>query len=503
MVDKRDKNLKSLTEGLLIALALTLIPVSAFSAPKILPGSSCKALKQKVVYQNKTYTCIKSGKKLVWNKGAIVVKPTTTPTPTPTPLVLNWIYKSEVPLIPGTLLDGSPNEVQDNSLNSSFVVQALQNGLPAKGVKVNWVSSDPTSKIIEFSKETDQSGLARIWYFSGADNSQEISVNGLGIEDQKLSIKLNKAPTISPTVGRYVSTYFSAPGYLSKGTNYESFTIKVTPKTSPNNTYYQLITTWQDKNPGDTSFYGGIQQLNCDVAGTNYAVGICDSSRGALNGRLALFSAWTATTSRGVVAPKVVNLGKNARCVNFSHEGSGLSCSVPLDWQVNTMVTWKVEALGTFVENFTRVRSSILIGDSKEFVEFATLDLPDSPNLTTIAPFVEQWAGNEAASCLDVALRELEINSIIFSRNGLDYRPVYAQAMGGLYSETTTRCNNYSIKSTSTGITIKSGGLNNWVDLNPILARNSNNLPFKRGFSDLYQSLWFWQDLDVSTLQKP
>ena len=407
-----------------------------------------------------------------------------------------------MPLIPGTLLDGSPNEVQDTNLNSSFVIQALQNGLPAKGVKINWVASDTTSKIIEFSKETDQSGLARIWYFSGKENSQEISVSGLGAEDQKLSIKLNKATAISPTVGRYVATYFSAPGYLSKGTNYESFTIKATPKTAPNNTYYQLITTWQDKNP-DTSFYGGIQQLNCNLAGLNYAVGVCDSSRGELNGRLALFSAWTATTPRGVVAPKVVNLGKNARCVNFSHEGSGLSCSVPLDWQVNTMVTWKVEVLGTLIENFTRVRSSILIGDSKEFVEFATLDLPDSPNLSTIAPFVEQWGGNEAASCLDVSLRELEINSIIFSKNGLDYRPVYAQAMGGMYSDTTTRCNNYSIKSTPTGITIKSGGLDNWVDLKPILARNSNNLPFKLGFSDLYQSLWFWQDLDVSTLQKP
>jgi hypothetical protein len=72
-----------------------------------------------------------------------------------------------------------------------------------------------------------------------------------------------------------------------------------------------------------------------------------------------------------------------------------------------------------------------------------------------------------------------------------------------MYTETTTRCNNYSIKSTPTGITLKSGGLNNWVDLNPILSRNSKNLPFKLGFSDLYQSLTFWQDIDISPLQKP
>jgi len=77
----------SLAKGLLIALAVALIPVTAVSAQKITPGSTCKVLNQKIVYQNKTYTCIKSGKKLVWNKGVFVTpkdKPTiTTPTFTP------------------------------------------------------------------------------------------------------------------------------------------------------------------------------------------------------------------------------------------------------------------------------------------------------------------------------------------------------------------------------------------------------------------------------------
>lgn len=76
-----------LTKGLLVALVLTLIPITAVSAQKINPGSTCKVLNQKVVYQSKTYSCIKSGKKLIWNKGVAVKKatPTTTPTPTPTP----------------------------------------------------------------------------------------------------------------------------------------------------------------------------------------------------------------------------------------------------------------------------------------------------------------------------------------------------------------------------------------------------------------------------------
>jgi M6 family metalloprotease-like protein len=75
----------SLAKGLLIALALTLIPDVAVSAQKITPGSACKFYKQKVTYQNKVFTCIKSGKKLVWSKGIAVKKPTPTATPTATP----------------------------------------------------------------------------------------------------------------------------------------------------------------------------------------------------------------------------------------------------------------------------------------------------------------------------------------------------------------------------------------------------------------------------------
>jgi M6 family metalloprotease-like protein len=76
--------MRNFAKSLLIALSLSLIPAVAISAPKINPGSKCKVFKQKVVYLNKNYTCIKSGKKLIWSKGFTVIKPTPTPTPTPT-----------------------------------------------------------------------------------------------------------------------------------------------------------------------------------------------------------------------------------------------------------------------------------------------------------------------------------------------------------------------------------------------------------------------------------
>ena len=80
-----------LTKGILIALALTLIPVAAVSAQKVVPGSTCKVLDKKVIQQGKTFICIKSGKKLLWNKGVAVKKPVANPTqapvkPTPAPI---------------------------------------------------------------------------------------------------------------------------------------------------------------------------------------------------------------------------------------------------------------------------------------------------------------------------------------------------------------------------------------------------------------------------------
>ncbi len=74
---------------LTVSLLISLLPLSANSAQKITAGATCTSLNKKVTYQNKTYTCIKSGKKLIWNKGVAVkvAAPKATPTPTPSPSV--------------------------------------------------------------------------------------------------------------------------------------------------------------------------------------------------------------------------------------------------------------------------------------------------------------------------------------------------------------------------------------------------------------------------------
>lgn len=59
--------------------------LSINSSAAITPGTKCSKAGVKQVYKGKTYTCVKSGKKLAWSKGLVVLKPTPTITATPTP----------------------------------------------------------------------------------------------------------------------------------------------------------------------------------------------------------------------------------------------------------------------------------------------------------------------------------------------------------------------------------------------------------------------------------
>ena len=73
----------NLARAVLLTAVCALIPLTAYSAQQITPGKFCKVLNQKVKFQNKTYTCIKSGKKLIWNKGVVFQQtPTNTPAET-------------------------------------------------------------------------------------------------------------------------------------------------------------------------------------------------------------------------------------------------------------------------------------------------------------------------------------------------------------------------------------------------------------------------------------
>lgn len=73
---------------LLIAIALLLTLAAPVQAATPKAGAKCIKAGSTATAAGKKYTCVKSGIKLVWNKGVAVKKPepVVTPTPTPTPL---------------------------------------------------------------------------------------------------------------------------------------------------------------------------------------------------------------------------------------------------------------------------------------------------------------------------------------------------------------------------------------------------------------------------------
>ena len=144
------------------SLALSLLGPSAIAAVKA--GGSCKKLGQTSIDSGKKYTCIKSGNKLVWNKGVAVAKPTpvVTPSPSPTPASTSnkapvvwrfdgkeWISQGSVPqcpspLIPtGELLDFSkvlsivqPGQIRGGSYKPHAGLRWSEFGGVVKGISI-------------------------------------------------------------------------------------------------------------------------------------------------------------------------------------------------------------------------------------------------------------------------------------------------------------------------------------------------------------------------------
>ncbi len=78
--------MRKLLVGLVAVLSLSLF-TSQISVAAVTPGTKCSKAGATSTYNGKKYTCVKSGKKFVWNKGVALQKPVplATPTPTPTP----------------------------------------------------------------------------------------------------------------------------------------------------------------------------------------------------------------------------------------------------------------------------------------------------------------------------------------------------------------------------------------------------------------------------------
>jgi hypothetical protein len=103
----------------ILSIVLIATASQAATAPKA--GSACKKAGQTVTASGKKFTCVKSGKKLVWNKGVAVAaaKPTPAPVePTPTATPTFTPTPSKTPE-PKPLVAGDPCTVVGDSINNA------------------------------------------------------------------------------------------------------------------------------------------------------------------------------------------------------------------------------------------------------------------------------------------------------------------------------------------------------------------------------------------------
>ena len=137
------KQAHKFTLGLCLAVIISSVQPLAFAAVK--SGQSCSKVGSTSISKGLKYTCIKSGKKLVWNKGVKVVpvvKPTPTPSPTPTPEVTPTPTIAPTPIPTSTPLRRWDESEQLDKLLTQF------------SGRLNQVANYQPEMIIEFGKGT-------------------------------------------------------------------------------------------------------------------------------------------------------------------------------------------------------------------------------------------------------------------------------------------------------------------------------------------------------------
>lgn len=139
--------MRKIAGGILAAtLVLSVIPASQAASP--VTGAKCSKLGQTQIFKNKKFSCIKSGKKLIWSSGNSVTKtpePTSAPSVVPTPSITP---KPETSLKPAPAVSVSPSPTlsqKEVDLNS---FQAISRDSYEK-IRRDWPTS-PKNLVIKY-----------------------------------------------------------------------------------------------------------------------------------------------------------------------------------------------------------------------------------------------------------------------------------------------------------------------------------------------------------------
>ena len=98
-----------------LALALPMVLITSNSYAAVKAGSTCSKAGSKSVSGGKSYTCVKSGKKLVWDKGVLVPVAKSAPSASPITKIIKAPQSISVTL-PSSVIYPSLAEVLPNFL---------------------------------------------------------------------------------------------------------------------------------------------------------------------------------------------------------------------------------------------------------------------------------------------------------------------------------------------------------------------------------------------------
>ena len=151
-----NKKLIAFLPILSLSLSLPLIPAHA----AVKAGGTCTQAGITSVASSKTYTCIKSGKKLVWNKGVVVAASNPTPAATPTTAAnyatlwekYSWVKPTSSSSVASAATDKFKAYVAVTRTNSTVIKIAAQDG--SDQTLVGWVKdgANLVSKAFDYPK---------------------------------------------------------------------------------------------------------------------------------------------------------------------------------------------------------------------------------------------------------------------------------------------------------------------------------------------------------------
>ena len=171
---------------------------STYAATSPKAGATCSKVGKTAIYKGKKFTCTKSGKKLVWNKGISVPKPVTPPSPnatksvsptpsaTPTPLVSPSASAS---LSPSTTASPSTSPKTSASASASPSTSASPTAAPSS-------SPSPTATPSPSATSTPKVEPTPPTHTGTADDPQPVNTfltkNGIKVKVNKVTDKVSE-----------------------------------------------------------------------------------------------------------------------------------------------------------------------------------------------------------------------------------------------------------------------------------------------------------------------